>query len=81
LYIESQGSGDDFEVIGRTAKNASKWTSKTNCGKNVTFFFNSYNQQGSSYTAFGNVGPSECRYTVRNGNGQKGVMTIQVSSD
>jgi hypothetical protein len=81
LYIESEGSGDNFEVIGRTAKNESKWSSKTNCKKKVSIIFNSYNAQGSSYTAYGNVGPAECQYTVTNPKGQKATMSIQVSSD
>jgi hypothetical protein len=80
LYIESEGSYGNFEVDGRKAKNAAKWTSKTNCKKKVDFVFNGYNAQGSSYTAYG-YDPGTCTYTVTNPNKRSATLTVQISSD
>jgi hypothetical protein len=80
LYIESEGSYGNFEVDGRKAKNAGRWTSKTNCKNKVDIVFNGYNAQGSSYTAFGYY-PGTCTYTVTNPNKRRATLTIQISSD
>jgi len=80
LYIESEGSYGNFEVDGRKAKNAARWTSKTNCKKKVDFVFNGYNAQGSSYTAYGYY-PGTCTYTVTNPNKRSATLTVQISSD
>jgi hypothetical protein len=80
IYIDSEGGYNTFEVDGRKAKNAAKWTSKTNCKKKVDFVFDGYNAQGSSYTAYGDY-PGTCTYTVTNPRKRSATLTIQISSD